>query len=479
MDDFGRVFFADGKVYRAIQNESKEYCLQLLNSDLFRELNEKKLIPKTVIANITIEGCELVLEHEKLVHTLQHEWTFNMLKNAALMVFQVNEICNKYGFELKDAHTLNVLFRGTFPVWIDFGSISPKKDKNSHWFAYEEFLASFIIPLIFWSENKSLIARKLLESNFHRMATIPPQTYKESGLIDLLKTLKDPYRFNFRTKTIFITNEKFALLSKFSDRSKVLFKQITGRNTSLFSYRNEYDSIEHLSQLFPFEKIEEFIKTLPEPTLKSAWQGYHQKYYSKSDSTSYSARFKFVLELIKGKEEIDSIIDLAGNEGYFSQLLSRELNLKQIILADYDENAIDSAYKTFYSLNSEIVHTLLLNFMFTPDIRGTSKRLQSDLAIALAVTHHLLFSGTFSLQAIFERLTLYSKKYVIVEFMPLGLWGTGDIYYPELPQWYNLNWFRTVFLNYFNIIVEEKLEKNRILFFGEIKYKAKWIKTNL
>ena len=124
VDDFGRVFYHNDKIYRAIRPEKKSDCLEKLNSDLFKELTEKQLIPITTVTDLKVEGYDLVIEHEKLLNTKQHEWSFNMLKEASQMVLEVNRICNKYGCELKDAHTLNVLFRGSQPVYIDIGSIT-------------------------------------------------------------------------------------------------------------------------------------------------------------------------------------------------------------------------------------------------------------------------------------------------------------------------------------------------------------------
>ena len=105
--------------------------------------------------------------------------------------------------------------------------------------------------------------------------------------------------------------------------------------------------------------------------------------------------------------------------------------------------------------------------MFTPDIPGTCKRLACDLAIALAVTHHLLLTANFSLPAIFERLKAYSKRYVMIEFMPLGLWAINDKEEPAIPEWYTVEWFRYHFSQHFVLIKEEKLERNRIIFVGE------------
>lgn len=468
MDDFGRVFFANNKVYRAINDSQKDYCLSLLNSDLFRELNKKKLIPDTKIADFTIDGYSLVLEHEKLLHTLQHEWTFSMIRNAALTILEVNEICNRHGYELKDGHLFNMLFRGTQPVWVDLGSIIPDNNKNGQWSAYEEFLNAVLVPMLFWSDNKHFIAHKLLESIISGMATVPSQTLVESGLLEILKFKKGDFYFKLRGKTLFKTKSKLSLFSTISQKTEAAIKKHAKRNTRVFSYKSKYDTITKLSELFSFKDIREEILNLPAPTKKSAWQSYHQDFYTKDGVTIYSERFLRILDLVKNTEDINSVIDLAGNEGYFSQLMRNELRLENIVLADYDENAIDSAYNRFRNKNIGGIHTVLLNFMFANDLQGTTKRLQSDLAIALAVTHHLLLTGGYTLPAILERLRLYSKKYVMIEFMPLGLWA-GAKEYPKVPEWYTINWFRSSVEEYFDIIVEEKLEANRVLFFGKIK----------
>lgn len=468
IDDFGRVFFKDGIVYRAINENKKDYCLSLLHSPLFKELSEKKLIPATTVAAFSLENNSLVLEHETLLETLQHEWSFSMLKDAALLMLEVNQICNAHGYELKDAHTLNVLFRGEQPVFIDLGSIAPKLDSSNNWTAYNEFLGSFAIPLMFWNKGEVYITRKLLESNFHRMFTIPQQPIEESGLMNLIINPEDKYIFKIRSRKLFTTKARNKYFSFLTSRTQAVIKKITKRNTVIFTYHKQNgDTVNSLNSIFSLENIAGKINSMASPATPSMWQGYHQKYYSKDGLINYSNRFKRILQLIKITEGINSVIDLAGNEGYLSQLLSNELNLKKIILADYDENAVEAAYQNFKKLKIENVHTVLLNFMFTPDLRGTAKRLQSDLAIALAVTHHLILTANFSLASIFERLQLYSKNYVMVEFMPLGLWAIGDEQYPAIPEWYRLEWFRNEFIKYFDLIAEEQLEENRILFFGK------------
>jgi hypothetical protein len=462
MDDFGRVFYFKDKIFRAIHPNKKDYCMELINSDLFKELLYKNCIPQTKIADFGVNGYDLILEHEKLTETLQHEWSFTMLKDAALLVLQVNEICNKHGYELKDAHTLNVLFKGVRPVWIDIGSISPLKNFNQNqWTAFIEFVSSFIIPLLFWSEKNFYVARKLLESNFYRMDLLPSQHILDNELISLLRKNPMEYQLNLSRIKILTTEKENKEITKFINLINGFVKTITfGIKSKIFYYKVLY---------FTFDGIKRLINETCVPEIPSSWQNYHQHYYNENGILKSSIRFEKIVGLIqKISIEIRSVIDLAGNEGKLCMMIAENINLQRIILTDYDANAIDSAYITFKKKNISNIQPLLLNFMFTPDIIGTAKRIKSDLVLALAITHHLILTNGFSIESVFERIKSYANKFVMIEFMPLGLWQYGSTSYPELPAWYNEEWFTNNFEKYFTLIKKERLEENRILFFGKI-----------
>jgi sulfur relay (sulfurtransferase) DsrF/TusC family protein len=214
MDDFGRVFFYEDRVYRAISNTSKEECLELLNSELFQILISKSLIPRTQITDFKLPDYDLILEHEKLLEIQQHEWSFEMSKKAALTVIEINNICNQFGYELKDAHTFNILFRGLSPVFVDIGSIV--KRSGSSWIAMKEFICTFYLPLAFWSQSEMFIVRKLVESNFYKLQTVPNQDIFESKLLNLLS--KKPYSIslNINKYTLFKSNTHLNIFVFFS-----------------------------------------------------------------------------------------------------------------------------------------------------------------------------------------------------------------------------------------------------------------------
>lgn len=458
VDSFGRVFFYNNRVYRAIPKESAQECISFMKSELFKELTNKGLIPVTGISSLQLSGYEMILEHERLLEIKQHEWSFEMFKKVSLAVLEINEICNKYNYELKDAHTYNILFRGTKPVFGDIGSICPKEGKK--WNAYKEFIGVFYIPLVFWKQQEYYIVKKLTESIFYKLQTAPFQDFIDSSLITLIKDPPFSFKLKIKKLTLFKTKNQVKLILLGVNLTNRLFNKFFRKKIRLLKY--ELD-------LMPYKEMKKSIEKLSLSNKKSEWSNYHSKNYLIEKSFQPSNRFIRIKDLIAEYEsEISSVMELAGNEGLFSEYLLNETKISSIILTDYDSNAIDSAFLNFNnSTFSNRVCTCVLNFIFTSDLEDTAKRYQSDLVLALAVTHHLVLSQKYSIDNILEKIKLFSKKYVIVEFMPLGLWTEGKE--TKVPEWYNYEWFENHFQIYFDLILTEKLEKNRILFFGMVK----------
>jgi len=69
-----------------------------------------------------------------------------MLRKAGFVVLKVNEIANDYGYEIKDSHVFNLVYRNSQPVFVDFGSFI-KKGTTLKWAAYERFICAYVYPL--------------------------------------------------------------------------------------------------------------------------------------------------------------------------------------------------------------------------------------------------------------------------------------------------------------------------------------------
>jgi hypothetical protein len=425
IDPFGRVFFWNKFIFRGIDRKYVKLCQDIFDSGLVKELIEKKLIVNTKIADYKSDNYDLILEHDKIVATHPSEWTFSMIKDAIISLLEINEICNRYGFQLKDGHLWNIAFSKNHPIFIDFGSFNYYSDELKK--AFKEEVSVTVIVLILWSLSEEFLAQKIIENcvSFYKR-TLPVSSIWDSKIV--LRLLREYFNFNESEEDLkdFILNQ--------------------------------------ISIIFIKDKI------ILSDTVSTVWNNYQDDLFKKDNiDVSRFNRFEKIFNLIQMySPEVVSVLDLAGNMGgilnYIEQKTSR---FSSLINVDYDESAIEKSYKILKELNSSI-ETYVLNFML-PTRDEVRSVLKSDVVLALAVTHHLVLTQNYNLDFIFESIKSYSNKYVYIEFMPLGLYGGDDNNIPPVPNWYHEKWFRDCFLKKFDLLHEEKLEKNRIIFVGIIK----------
>lgn len=208
---------------------------------------------------------------------------------------------------------------------------------------------------------------------------------------------------------------------------------------------------------------------LPVP---SAWDEYHSEYMGRDELTS-TPRFDRILEIIRSLES-RSVTELAGNQGLLSLLIAAKINVERIICTDSSEGAVNRFYNHCRShpdqLRGRPIQAGVLNFML-PETASRlalpSKRFQSDTVLALAVTHHLLLTQNFHIRDVLASMAAYTRQYALIEFMPLGLWDGKRA--PSIPGWYTQAWFEEAFRDFFEILLVEKLEANRIIYVGRLK----------
>ena len=448
IDPIGRVFFFNENYYRLIYKQNEQECLEFLDSLLFKELIENHYIPNTTIANdIELIGSPLVLKHEKCYNSMEYEWSFEMFRDAVLFILKLNELCNKYGYELKDGHPRNVTFHNGKPVFLDFGSIVKRKSQTQ-WVAEEEFVQRCYLPLMLWSKGEYFLYRAIVESNVATWRLQPSVPFGESRLAGLCLEEQASYKL-LRRKKVYSTKKK-AIVTFVNLLNRVVGCVYKRKNVNYrFVYINE-------SKTYDIPNIEKIL-TLNNNTGKSDWMDYYQK-------DTITKRFPRIVELIKEYCcAADTVTDLAGNSGLFAELLLTEGVSKHVFVIDRDANALDDAYKRSKE-NGFNYDTVWSNMMCPVDKSSSSDRFASDIVVALALTHHLILSQKYDISLIFERLSAYSKKYVIVEFMPLGLWDGKEA--PPVPSWYTEEWFSSHFSERFTLLHKEQLEENRIVFVG-------------
>lgn len=202
----------------------------------------------------------------------------------------------------------------------------------------------------------------------------------------------------------------------------------------------------------------------------SNWGDYHEKsgYYLSNGEINLSDRLKWVLSKIT-ELDVATVMEIGGNQGVLSRAISSLPSISHVICSDYDLNALNVLYKNIRNANLKLSPCY---FDFMGDIRDALcgdrfSRLKSDLVLALAITHHLILGQRYRLDEIVRRLSLLTHEYLIVEFMPLGLWNGGSK--PCVPDWYTKEWFESALKAYFEILETKQLEINRIAYVARIR----------
>ena len=155
-DPDSRVVVGAGRVLRLLSEQGLADWRALAAAPLFadlvaegkligtREVDETGPLPSDGLA----EPVAAVLEHEVLPFiSYPYEWTFGMLRDAALLQLELVRRSLEAGLMLKDSSPYNVQFLGAKPVFVDVGSFEPLRE-GEPWAGYRQFCMLFLYPLL-------------------------------------------------------------------------------------------------------------------------------------------------------------------------------------------------------------------------------------------------------------------------------------------------------------------------------------------
>jgi hypothetical protein len=454
---YGYLFSHEGKLYRGIYPFQEEEVLHMFRCGLIDELIQEGLFPESSVADLRTSDCNLVIQHDKIpVVTLPIEWSFSMLKDAALVTLQVNIIAQKYGYQIKDAHGFNVVFQYGTPLFVDLGSFANIANDFNHdkpgWWAYGEFMRFFYAPLMLWSHGDSFFGRHALHGD--QMPMVSYWRYRNPLLRLVPRSLLSQFEYYFYKYKALNTRsiDLFLMYASQSALRKNVAKFVLwlARNKMLW-----FSSVN-------LQELEQQIKKIRPPRTKTEW-GSYQTEMEQTD------RHRFIVQMID-KLGVKTVLDLGGNAGLLSRYILDSSNADYAVSTDYDELAIETLYLALQE-NSANIYPALLNFGISisdTKFAPVQERLRSEAVMALALTHHLILTQGMSLSFVFERIKSFSSKYVFIEFMPLGCYSSTKGEIPTVPDWYNVEWFRSAFEQHFIPIEERQIEANRVLFVGQL-----------
>jgi hypothetical protein len=462
VDDRGRVFTWNGRLFRAIRSEMVGEIRELLASGLLEELRVTGLFPATTLTDYELEGYGLVLEHEVVpAITYPFEWSFSMLQAAALTVIEVSQVARKFGYELKDCHGYNVAFHRSRAMYLDLGSFVKMQPGAAGWRAYEEFVQSYLYPLELWRSGNHFIAQRLLADQ----SLMPHESYLLYRY-PVLRKLGPMLRNLAKLQYVYYKGRVISSYPEEMLRERLPTQLEPALDAALFLKGLHLLPLQTVN----FDRLAKRVKSVERTGYTTTWGDYHDGLIV-DDLANTTPRFRRIVELVRTLDA-KTAVELAGNQGALSHLLLKETQIERVICSDIDESAVDRMFLRNEKSDIPLLPTLL-DFMIPIAPRyvpAPNERFRSDIVLALAVTHHLLLKPPFfAIDQVLRAIASYSRKYVFVEFMAKGLFdGKGA---PRLPAWYTAEWFRDAFNKVCTLLHEEQLEENRLLFVGEIRIK--------
>lgn len=453
-DDVGEVFEYEGKLLRGIFYDKVEMVRGMFDSGFIDDLVSSELLPQTKISNYSHPKYGMILEHDKIWPVIYpQEWSFSMLYDSALMVLNVARVARRHGYNMKDCHGFNVLIDGDKPKFIDLGSFHNNPDGVTGWQPYREFLRFYYYPLYTWNDGLEFISKlSIFSANLTPHAEHYIYRYRFLRKIGLDKiNLLIKVRFAL-SDLLVASNLRVNNYSK----SKIIQKTVYVVK-KIADYTNRKGS--------DLDRLEQKIKNLKRPETVSIWKKYHD------NPSVKSKRFEAIVSLVnKYYSDASTAIDIAGNQGKFSEIILKNTQISKVICQDLDEQALDAGYRKFKCGVLQEKQVVYVNYNAIAPIMKTThpapwERFQADIVFSLALLHHLILTQGFTVEDILDELSKYSKKYICIEFMPKGLWIHDAAV--SVPNWYTVEWFRKSFLEKFELLEEQQIAENYIVFIGK------------
>ncbi len=403
MDVNFRTFFYDNSYYRATLPTAQSLVHEGSYLHLLNSLASDGFIPKTQPVDIEIDGFGKIYK--------QHTEYFNVpmrcanplhLKEAALLFLALCKDLHKKNLCLTDGHCYNMIVQGA--------NKSVWCDIGSIMPARGDYYFNDIAECI-----KFMIYPLLLRSKSPALGGIMRHCTTEG-----------------------ITNEGAVAL------------QLMGP-TSFSPKRGDV-----------LNELETLVQSTEFTWEKTLWSNYHDEKITNDDidttlvpnSPNRDAIITRLLKILKPK----TVVDIAANAGVFSRLVAR-LGA-EVLAIEPDETAVASGhlYLREHGVQSSV------KFMVA-GADGAVKQ-PGDVALALALTHHLFLSNHHPWKLIVRCLADHTNKHLITEFMPNGL--SVHKKQANLPANYTLELFVEQLERYFTKveIIEREVPKgsaNRIL----------------
>lgn len=388
-DPASRVFHRDGTVFRALSDTGLAAWRALRTAAPYESwVDSGRLIASEEVA--TDRG--IVLQHEKIPFwSYPYEWSFSMLRDAALLQLELLEEALAAGLNIKDATPYNIQFVGSSPIFIDVGSFE-KYESGEPWLGYRQFCQQFLYPL-------------LLSSH----AGVPFQPLLRGSLDGI----------SAPTAREFLRSRRSLKPGVLAD---VVLPARAGDKTGARSIRSELSSagFDERIILANVRRLQRTIGKLEWSPDGSTWSEYST---CEHVAGHRSLKTEFVLRAAAQRRH-GLIWDLGANDGHFARSVADHADT--VVAIDGDEATVETLYSSLRHEGPTNVLPLVMNLSDpSPGLgwRGAERKSLGDrtrpgLTLMLAVLHHLVISANLPLRSVVSWLASLDSA-VVLEWVPL------------------------------------------------------------
>ncbi len=399
-DPDSRVFYADDAVLRALSPQGRDAWVALRDSGLLERLvADGMLVESEEVAGAAmrpdvIADVATVLRHSTIPFvSYPYEWSFSMLRDAALLQLELLDLALAEDLTLKDATPYNVQFSGAHATFIDVGSFERYRPGDA-WLGYRQFCMSFLYPLMLQA-FRGVPFQPWLRGN---PEGISPDEFRR------LLGLRDRFRRGVLTHVV--------LHARLERRS-------AGRHTA----RDASDTLRRAGFrkeliVANVRRLRKLVARLPRNGDESAWTTYADgNTYTEADR---AVKDGFVRDAVHAHER-ELVWDIGCNDGRYARIAAE--NARYVVALDADAPTVDRLYRDLSAEAHATILPLAVNVLNPSPAQGwqllerrsLADRGAPDLVLALALVHHLSITGNVPLREVVGWLRSLEAT-VVVEF---------------------------------------------------------------
>lgn len=370
-DHTSRVYVGPTEVYRGLDEGSAADLRAVTDMAWFRAAVARGDVVGTRWLEDApdIPGAEpwaAWLAHPRLpVITYPYEWTYSMLREAALLQLRLLSEALASDAISKDSTPYNVQFLGSRPTFIDVGSFE-RYTGGEPWYGYRQFCQLFLFPLLVQA-YKDIPFQPLLRGSLDGVTPIEANK------------LLQGWKRNWKglLSHVWIHARLEARLAGSDDDVKQTVRS-AGFNKKLIEAN--------------VGKLTKLVEGLQWQQAESEWSSYSERgHYTDRDLGLKEAFVRRVAQ----ESSPTQAWDVGANDGHFSRILAESAD--HVVALDADHLVVDLLYRRLRDEGNEQILPLLVNFADPSPALGWRarertplwERSRPDLVVYLAVIHHL------------------------------------------------------------------------------------------